>query len=328
MKLLTYTLKNDTEQRVGFVSGEWIVNIHKGGEWLKEQGKGSDTTLGIPSTMKEILADWETNLDRIKEIEQKFSSEDYSEISINGNGVAVQESEIRFLPPVPEPPTFRDFYAFEQHVKAARKSRGLDMHPTWYEIPVFYFSNPYCMVGHKADVKLPAGSKALDFELELGIIIANGGSDISAEDAEKYIAGYTIINDWSARDLQKQEMVLNMGPVKGKDFATTAGPYLVTPDELADKWKDGKLEIEMKAWKNDTQLSNGNGNDLYHSWGKIIERASRNTRLMPGDLIGSGTVGTGCILELKPENTGGWVQKGDTIKLEIERLGVLENKII
>jgi|TARA_B100000315_G_scaffold210472_1_gene206772 fumarylacetoacetate (FAA) hydrolase len=328
MKLLTYALKNETKQKVGFVSGEWIVDIHLAGVWLMEQGKESDSYLNIPSSMKEILADWKTNLDQIREFEQKLSSEDCSEISVNGTAVAVRESEIRFLPPVPEPPTFRDFYAFEQHVKAARKSRGLDMHPTWYEIPVFYFSNPYCMVGHKEDVKLPAGSDALDFELELGIIIANGGSDISSENAEKYIAGYTIINDWSARDLQKQEMVLNMGPVKGKDFATTTGPYLVTPDELADKWNDGKLEIEMKAWKNEKQLSHGNTDDLYHSWGKIIERASKNTRLMPGDLIGSGTVGTGCILELKPENTDGWVQNGDTIKLEIERLGVLENKIV
>jgi len=186
---------------------------------------------------------------------------------------------------------------------------------------VFYFSNPNALVGHLQTVFYPEGTEELDFELELAVIIAKGGKNIAAEDAESYIAGYTIMNDWSARDWQRQEMKLGLGPAKGKDFATSLGPALVTSDVLSD------TGLTMTASINGKEVSRGNSADLTHSFAAMIERASRNAELLPGDVIGSGTVGTGCILELGAENVGGWLKRGDTVRLEIEGLGFLENKI-
>ena len=158
--------------------------------------------------------------------------------------------------------------------------------------------------------------------------VSNYLKNIDKNNAEKFIAGYTILNDWSARDLQREEMQMNLGPAKGKDFANSFGPYMVTPDELKNNWENDKMNLRMTCYINDKLISDGNTNDLYHSFGDMIERASMNTNLIPGEYIGSGTVGTGCILELRPENTGGWIQKGDTVTLEVERLGKLENKIV
>ena len=196
-------------------------------------------------------------------------------------------------------------------------------------VTVSPFSNPNCCYGHKQEIPYPKQTDELDFELEFAIIIGNGGINIDSSDAEQYIAGYTILNDWSARDLQREEMPMSLGPAKGKDFASSFGPYMVTKDELSDAWDDqGNLNLRMTCHVNDKLISDGNTNDLYHSFGDMIERASLNTNLLPGDYIGSGTVGTGCILELRPENTDGWIEKGDTVTLTVERLGSLENKIV
>jgi 2-keto-4-pentenoate hydratase/2-oxohepta-3-ene-1,7-dioic acid hydratase in catechol pathway len=236
---------------------------------------------------------------------------------------------VRWLPPVTHPQSFRDFYAFEQHVKAARKLRGLEMHPDWFRLPIFYFSNPNALYGHKENIPYPDNTNELDFELEFAIIIANGGKNIKKEEADTYIAGYTICNDWSARDLQREEMQLSLGPAKGKDFATSFGPYMVTPDELKNDLDEyGKLHLRMTCHVNDELISDGNTNDLFHPFTTMIERASMNTNLVAGDYLGSGTVGTGCILELRPENVGGWLKKGDVIRLKVDKLGELENIII
>ncbi len=203
------------------------------------------------------------------------------------------------LPPVVQPGTFRDFYAFEQHVARCRAKRGLPMEPAWYEQPAFYFSNPVALVGHEAPVHAPHGSRELDYELELGLIVGRPGRDIPQDCAWDYVAGLTIINDFSARDLQRREMAVGLGPAKGKDFATAVGPCLVTLDELRDRIDDaGKLHLRMTARVNGTQLSQGDAASMYFTWPRIIEHASRDAELLPGDLLGSGTVGTGCILEL------------------------------
>lgn len=234
-----------------------------------------------------------------------------------------------FLPPVPMPRTFRDFYAFEQHVATCRGKRGLKMEPAWYEQPVFYFSNPVSLVGHEQTVYAPAGCAQLDYELELGLIIGRGGKDIAARDAWDHIAGFTIINDLSARDVQRREMSVGLGPAKGKDFATAVGPWLVTLDDLRDKIDDeGRVHLAMSARVNGRELSRGDAAMMHFTWPRIIEQASRDAMLMPGDLLGSGTVGTGCILELGPETTGGWLKAGDVVELEIERLGVLRTPIV
>ena len=259
--------------------------------------------------------------------------------------------ELVLLAPIPEPPSVRDFYAFEQHVKAARARRNAEMIPEWYEIPTFYFTNNSEIYGHDEPVPYPVGSNELDIELEIACVIGREGKDIPVEEAADYIAGYTIMNDWSARDFQRKDMKLNLGPGKGKDFATSLGPWLVTPDELISRRTGGsggtlvspgqpqelplqagsaaseRYDMTMLARVNGKEISRGNFNQIYYSFPQMIAYASRNARLRVGDVLGSGTVGTGCLLEL---GTGvhPWFQRGDVIELEIEGIGVLRNRIV
>lgn len=231
--------------------------------------------------------------------------------------------------PIPPVASIRDFYAFEQHVKTARALRGLDMLPQWYQVPVFYFSNPAGVIRHEDDVWAPQGSEALDYELELACIIGHEARDLPDDDrALECVAGFTIMNDWSARDLQRVEMAVGLGPSKGKDFATSLGPELVPFAELKDVYRDGRLHLEMTASVNGRELSRGNAGTMYWTWPQILAHASRDTVLRVGDVIGSGTVGTGCILELTPEKTGGWLKPGDVVELSIERLGTLRNRVV
>jgi fumarylacetoacetate (FAA) hydrolase len=217
--------------------------------------------------------------------------------------------EVHLLAPVRRPPSVRDFYAFEQHVVNARAVTGRgEVLPEWYEIPAFYFSNPAAIYGPEEEIPYPEETEKLDYELEVAVVIGADGA----------IGGFTVMNDWSARDLQRQEMAVGLGPAKGKDFATSLGPVLVTPDELGD------LRLEMVARVNGEERSRGNLGDMYWSWEAILTHAARNTELRPGDVIGSGTVGTGCILEHGDER---WLKRGDVVELEVEGIGVLRNRI-
>ncbi|HTL53788.1 MAG TPA: fumarylacetoacetate hydrolase family protein [Planctomycetota bacterium] len=230
--------------------------------------------------------------------------------------------------PVGAPRTFRDFYAFESHVKTCREKRGLKMVPEWYEQPVFYFSNPCSLIGSESRVQVPQGCKELDYELELGVVIGRGGRNIAPEKAWEHVAGLTIINDFSARDLQRKEMAVGLGPAKGKDVATAVGPYLVTLDEMQDRIDGkGRVQLAMAARVNGRELSRGDAASMHFTWPQLIAQASRDATLFPGDLIGSGTVGTGCILELGPDTTGGWLKPGDVVELEIEKLGILRTPV-
>ena len=227
--------------------------------------------------------------------------------------------------------SFRDFYAFENHVKNARKKRGLEMVPEWYEAPVFYFSNTSCIVGDGAEIQKPSETNELDYELEWAIVISKEGRDIPVSEADDYILGFTILNDWSMRDIQRREMKVGLGPAKGKDFATSVGPVLVTPDELTDRvlpdqGRGRVYDLEMSVFVNGERRGGGNTKDMNWTWAELIAEASRNTVLKPGDLIGSGTVGTGCLTEF-PDGVYPWLQFGDVVRLEIERLGALENRI-
>jgi fumarylacetoacetate (FAA) hydrolase len=246
-------------------------------------------------------------------------------------GEAFTFEEVQLLSPIPEPPSVRDFYAFEQHVKSARVKRGLDMIPEWYEIPTFYFTNNSEIYGHNQPIPYPVGSNELDIELEIACVIGRDGKNIAVEEAASYIAGYTIMNDWSARDFQRKDMKLNLGPGKGKDFATSLGPWLVTPDELAERHTGSdaseRYDMTMLARVNGQEISRGNFKDIYYSFPQMIAWASRNVRLRAGDVLGSGTVGTGCLLELGTE-VHPWFRRGDIIELEIEGIGVLRNKIV
>jgi fumarylacetoacetate (FAA) hydrolase len=230
--------------------------------------------------------------------------------------------------PLPPVRTIRDFYAFEQHVQTCRRLRGQGVPPEWYEVPVFYFTNPNAVIGHGDPVVPPAATRERDFELELAAVVGREARDLPADDrALDCLLGFTIYNDWSARDLQRQEMAVGLGPAKGKDFANALGPAVVPLAALADRYADGRLHLDMQAAVNGRVVSRGNAGSMHWTWPQILAHASRDARLVPGDVIGSGTVGTGCILELRPENVGGWLQPGDVVTLSIERLGTLENTV-
>jgi fumarylacetoacetate (FAA) hydrolase len=231
--------------------------------------------------------------------------------------------------PLPEVASIRDFYAFEQHVATCRRQRGLEMVESWYQVPVFYFSNPANVVQNDGPVWAPRGSSELDYELELACVIGQRARDLPADDrAMDAVAGFTIMNDWSARDLQRTEMSVGLGPSKGKDFATSLGPELVSLDELDGCYRDGRIHLEMTARVNGRVLSQGNAGSMYWTWPQLLAHASRDAVLRPGDVLGSGTVGTGCILELTPEAAGGWLKPGDLVELSIERLGTLRNHVV
>ncbi|KMJ59592.1 fumarylacetoacetase [Bacillus sp. LL01] len=234
--------------------------------------------------------------------------------------------KVTLLAPIPRPVSVRDFYAFEEHVKTARARRGLDVVPEWYEIPVFYFTNHLAIKGHGELIEKPSACEWLDFELEIACIIGKEGRNIRATDAEAYIFGYCIMNDWSARDLQAKEMKVGLGPAKGKDFATSLGPAIVTPEEL-EPFKTGNgYNMKMTASVNGKLLSEGNFEHIHYTFAQMIERASADVTLYPGEVIGSGTVGSGCILELGTD-VHRWLQPGDEVELSITGLGELKNTI-
>ena len=250
----------------------------------------------------------------------------------NGVGEFYDLKDVVIDAPLQKPLSFRDAYAFRKHVEAGRKNRGLDMISEYDDFPVFYFSNHHSITGPGNIYVQRQHLKKLDFEFEIGIIIAKKGRNIKSCDAMNYVAGFTIINDWSERDIQLKEMKLNLGPAKGKDFATSMGPYLVTLDELEDvkiiKDDGPRYDLKMKAYINDQLVSEDNFKNMTWSFSDIIERVSSGVDLYPGEIIGSGTCSTGCLLELNLTNKNPyWLKEGDVVRLEVDRLGSLINKI-
>jgi len=240
--------------------------------------------------------------------------------------------EISLLSPILYPTSLRDAYAFRQHVEAGRKSRGLDMIPEYDQFPVFYYGNHNAIGGPGKVLIQKDQSVKLDYELEIAAIIGKKGKNIPMNEAGDYIMGYTIMNDLSARALQKEEMKLSLGPAKGKDFLTTLGPYILTKDELNDKCissADGdRYDLNMRAYLNGKLLSEDNFKNITWTFAQIISRISNGTEIYPGDVIGSGTCATGCLLELNQTNgTDIWLKDGDEIKLEVDRMGSLVNTI-
>jgi fumarylacetoacetate (FAA) hydrolase len=236
--------------------------------------------------------------------------------------------DLSFGPPVLRPPSIRDFYAFEGHVRAMWQRRGGEVPEAWYRLPVFYFSNASEIRGPGDPVWCPAASAELDYEMEVAALVDTPALNLAPERAEEAIGGFTILNDWSARDLQRDETVVRLGPAKGKDFASSFGPYIVTPDELADVRSATGFDLAMTAQVNGTETSRGRWSDAQFSFGEMLSRASADARLRPGDLCGSGTVGTGCLLESRDATIGRYLEPGDTVVLRIERLGVLSNPIV
>ncbi|HUK72491.1 MAG TPA: fumarylacetoacetate hydrolase family protein [Streptosporangiaceae bacterium] len=243
----------------------------------------------------------------------------------------VKEEQARLCAPIPVPPSIRDYMAFEEHTRNARLARGREVDRGWYELPVFYFTNPAAVHGPADDVAISPGSRQFDYELEVAAVIGREGRDLSPGQAEEHIAGYLILCDWSARDVQFAEMKQMLGPVKGKDSATSLGPALVTPDELAPYRRGKAFDLAMTATVNGRPYSEGNLADIYWSFGQMISYASQGTRVVPGDVIGSGTVGTGCILELSGlhgSDSYPWLQPGDQVRLEVAHLGAISARIL
>jgi fumarylacetoacetate (FAA) hydrolase len=224
-------------------------------------------------------------------------------------------ADVRLLAPIPQPPSLRDFFAYEGHVAAGWRRRGGEIPPAWYDAPVFYFSNPASVHGPGDDVHRPA-TRMLDFELEIAAAIGGQGE----------LAGFMLMNDWSARDVQAQEMTVGLGPAKGKDFATSLGPWLVTPDELP--YASGKLALTATVTINGTEITRANAGEIHWSWPEIRDHAARHTRLLAGDVLGSGTLNGGCLLELGPLEGDRWLEPGDVVELHAEGLGTLRNAVI
>ena len=240
----------------------------------------------------------------------------------------LEAGDLRFGPPILLPPSLRDFYAFERHVRTMWERRGGTVPEAWYRLPIFYFSNVSEIRGPGDPVWAPRGSNELDYELEVAALVDTLAVDLEPDRADEAIGGYTILNDWSARDLQREETTVRLGPAKGKDFATTIGPWLVTPDELADARAGEAYALQMTAHVNGLEISHGAWSSAQFSFGEMLARASADARLRPGDLIGSGTVGTGCLLEVRDEVLKRYLQPGDTVTLAIERLGTLTTPIV
>ncbi|GAB4290788.1 MAG: fumarylacetoacetate hydrolase family protein [Ignavibacteriaceae bacterium] len=324
MKFVTYT--GNKKKRAGIYFNDRIYDL-----------SGSAKILGIelPSKIKGFLKLEEEGMNLAKKVFEAIVAGKIEE--------SFKISEVQIDAPVPKPVSCRDAYAFRQHVATARRNRGVPMIPEFDQFPVFYFTNHNAIVGPGDVIVEQDHLLKFDFELEAAIVIGKKGRNIPVEKADEYIAGYMIMNDFSARTLQMEEMKLNLGPAKGKDFATALGPFLVTPDEL-DSYKiktdfGMKYNLKMKAFHNGVQISEGNLKDMDWTFAEIIERASYGVTLFPGDVIGSGTVGTGCYLELNgtwaleakekgQEFTPVWIKEGDVIELEIDMLGKLSNKII
>jgi len=306
MKLVTYI--EGLHERLGI--------LHKG-----EVYSLSAADPLIPDDMIAFLRGGEAMLERALFIE---------ELLIVGQLLLGAEKEYQLVSPVPRPASCRDGYAFRQHVAAGRRNRGAAMIPEFDQYPVFYFTNHQAICGPGTIACMPDHFQKLDFELEVAIVIGKGGRNIRADKADAYIAGYTIMNDLSARTLQMEEMLLSLGPAKGKDFATALGPWLVTPDELGEwkQWPKGghsgnAYRLEMTCKVNGITVSNGNLADMDWTFAELIERASYGCDLYPGDVIGSGTVGTGCFLELngtgklnEPNYREQWLQPGDVVEME------------
>ncbi|MBO9683048.1 MAG: fumarylacetoacetate hydrolase family protein [Flavisolibacter sp.] len=290
----------------------------------------------LPNSMSMFLNYWEDVLPIAQEGVQMIEEGRIAQ----GKGIPFDSVEI--LAPVPLPTSCRDGYAFRQHVEAARRNRKVEMIPEFDQYPVFYFTNHHTIKGAGNINCMPDHLEKLDFELEVAIVICKQGKNIKAEEADEYIGGLMIMNDFSARRLQMEEMLLNLGPAKGKDFATTIGPCLVTLDELepfevpCQEGHVGKSwNLKMVCRVNDVQVSEGNLSDMHWTFAEIIERASYGVDLYPGDIIGSGTVGTGCFLELNgtgklndPAYQEQWLQNDDVVELEVDELGILSNTIV
>lgn len=322
MKLVSY-LQDETDQ-LAILVGNTLYNTQ-------------DLHPNLPGNMQMFLLMWDDIIDLAREIDAQLKAG--TPIGISSG---IPYNRVQVIAPVPFPSSCRDGYAFRQHVASARRNRRVEMIPEFDQYPIFYFTNHNAIQGPGDVYCMPDHFDKLDFELEASVVICRPGRNVPAAEADDYIAGFMIMNDMSARTLQMEEMKLNLGPAKGKDFSTVIGPMLVTPDELehliipAKPGHTGKnYNLKMTCKVNGIQVSEGNMGDMDWTFAEIIERCAYGANILPGDVIGSGTVGTGCFLELNgtgklndPNYKEQWLQPGDVVEMEIDGLGILSNTII
>jgi 2-keto-4-pentenoate hydratase/2-oxohepta-3-ene-1,7-dioic acid hydratase in catechol pathway len=304
VKLVSYDIGSGP--RAGVLDGERVLDV--------------SALLGTAVTLRDVQALLElpdTPLDRLRAALAK------------GDAPGVPLANVRLRAPVLQPPTLRDFIAFEAHAGHGRRLRGEEIPESWYRLPIFYFSNTLRIIGNEDEMPYPDAAEVLDYELELAVVIGREGVDVAAADGLDHVAGFTIMADWSARDIQRDESTFGLGPAKGKDFCTSLGPVVVTTDELAPLIKDGRLAARCTVKVNGDQWMDGDGGTMYYSFGDFIERASKDSRIVPGDVLCSGTVGGGTVGEAQHNDypQARYLQPGDVVVMEVEGIGLLRTTI-
>jgi fumarylacetoacetate (FAA) hydrolase len=299
MKLVTYD--SGSGPRCGVLSGDWVIDV--------------SMLLASSETLRDVQA--------LLELGQEALCRVRAALSIASGGI--DASQVRLLSPVLRPPTIRDFSVYEGH---ASMGGAWQLPEAWFRLPTFYFSNPLCVYGPEAAVPYPSATRKFDYELELAAVIGKEGRNVRAADAADHIAGFTIFVDWSSRDLQRDEMQLHLGPAKGKDSANSLGPWVVTLDELAPLWRDGQLHATTSLRVNDVEWVAGTTGGMQHPWDALIERASRDSKIVPGDVIGAGTIAGGSIPEaMRLGKPAHYLEAGDRVDVAIEGLGTLRTVI-
>lgn len=326
MRLVTFEVHTQLGRfhRLGALQRDAIVDLHFAyASVLAARGERQPyhwAEAFVPPRMRAFIETGSTALDAAAQ-GLSFVQEQHSLTTLagaRGERIAYRLDEVRLCPPLPDPGSLRDFLAFEDHAKAGAERRGEQLAKAWYEMPIYYKGNPRTLVGPEEEMLWPAYTEKLDYELELACIIGREGRNINEIEAPAYIFGYSILNDFSARDIQRGEMACRLGPAKGKDFATGLGPCIVTADEIPHPPK-----LDMTARVNGEVWSRGNSGSIHWTFAAMIAHASREETLYPGDILGSGTLFGGCGLDL-----GRWLQPGDTIELEVEGIGVLRNRVV
>jgi 2-keto-4-pentenoate hydratase/2-oxohepta-3-ene-1,7-dioic acid hydratase in catechol pathway len=339
MKLLTFEVHTvlGRHQRLGVLLTDTnapdeglVVDLNAAYAWLLHEQESRPqpqrwADFLIPPDMRRFLELGEPALEAARQVEAHFKALTLSQpesllglLGLNEARLVFRLADITLKTPVPNPRMLRDFLTFETHVANGFSKRNEPIPESWYRMPVYYKGNPNTLIGHGEPAYWPHYSHRLDYELELACMIGREGRNIPVEEAARYIAGYAIMNDFSARDTQKHEMLCRLGPAKGKDFCTAVGPWLVTADEVGDV-----RNLRMTAKINGELWSDGNSGTSHWTFEQMIAHVSMEETLYPGDILGSGTVGFGCGLELDK-----WIQPNDVVELEIDRLGVLRNQVI
>jgi len=327
MRLVTFEVATPVgrKRRLGAQTAKGIIDLNFACAFqLKKAGQAQPYRLAdafVPANMLSFLQGEKNSVLRAQEtllaLKPDLESGKISQ-GEEGERLFYRSDEVKLKAPLPNPTSMRDFYTFEQHVKKAFELRGEPVPPEWYEMPVYYKGSHQSIIGPEDEVVWPSFTEKFDYELELACVIGKKGKNIPEERAADYIAGFTVMNDFSARDIQKKEMKVRLGPAKGKDFATSLGPTLVTPDEIGKPH-----QLKMTARINGEVWSQGNSDKMHYTFEQMITFASKEETLYPGDVLGSGTVGGGCGLELDR-----WVKPGDVIELEIEKIGILKNRVV